>query len=118
VSLAGVHDLSNKFELTKALIEEALLGVAGGDAGKVDTLRDELSPIRYVTKESAPLMLVVGTKDPWVPNAQADVMAEALRAVDVETEIVRIEGAGHGIFPYAVPEAQEASLRWMQRWLK
>jgi acetyl esterase/lipase len=118
VSLAGVHDFSNTPELSNALLEEALLNVAGGDAGKVDKLREELSPVRFVTKESAPLMLVVGTNDPWVPNAQAEVMADALRKVDVETEIVRIEGAGHGIFPYAVPEAQEASLRWMDRWLK
>jgi acetyl esterase/lipase len=118
VSLAGVHDFSNKPELTNALLEEALLNIAEGDAGKVDALRESLSPIRYVTKESAPLMLVVGTNDTWIPIAQAEGMADALRAVDVETEIVRIEGAGHGIIPYAVPEAQEASPRWMKRWLK
>ncbi|MBL8849265.1 MAG: alpha/beta hydrolase [Planctomycetaceae bacterium] len=118
VSLAGVHDFSNKPEVTNALLEEALLGIAQGDASKVDDLREELSPIRFVSKESAPLMLVVGTNDTWIPIAQAEGMADALRAFSVETEIVRIEGAGHGIFPYAVPEAQEASLRWMTRFLK
>jgi len=118
VSLAGVHDFSKSAELMTPQIEDALLGIAGGDASQVERLRKELSPVRFVDQDSTPLMLVVGTKDPWVPTRQADVMADALRKQGVETEVVRIEGAGHGIFPREVIAAREASIRWLNAHLQ
>lgn len=118
VSLAGVHDFTKSPELMTPELEDGLLKAAAGDVGKVDRLRKELSPIRFVTKEAAPLILVIGTKDVWVPERQAYGMADALKAKGVDTEVVRIEGAGHGIFPREVTAARDASLRWLERQLR
>lgn len=118
VSLAGVHDFTKSPELMTPELEDGLLKAAAGDVGKVDQLRKDLSPIRYVTKDAAPLMLVIGTRDPWLPVRQAQVMGEALEKLGVATEVVLIEGAGHGIFPREVVAARDASLRWLDRFLR
>lgn len=118
VSLAGVHDFTKSPELMTPELEDGLLKAAAGDVGKVDQLRKDLSPIRYVTKDAAPLMLVIGTKDPWLPVRQAQVMGEALEKQGVATEVVLIEGAGHGIFPREVLAARDTSLRWLDRFLR
>lgn len=118
VSLAGPSDFSDRPELITPTINDALLGVAGGSADRLKEIRAELSPITYVTRDAAPLLLIVGTKDPWVPNLHADVMADALRKNQVETSVLRLEGQGHGIFPSVVPEARDATLDWFDRRLK
>jgi acetyl esterase/lipase len=118
VSLAGPTDFSDRAELVTPIINDSLLGLAGGSADRLKEIRTGLSPITYVTPATAPLLFIVGTKDPWVPNQHADVMAEALRKSQVETSVVRLEGQGHGIFPSVVPEARDATLKWLDRHLK
>ena len=118
VSLAGPTDFSDRPELITPIINDALLGLAGGSADRLKEIRSELSPMTYVTPATVPLLFIVGTKDPWVPNQHADVMAEALRKSHVDTSVVRLEGQGHGIFPSVVPEARDATLKWLDRHLK
>jgi len=54
------------------------------------------SPIRYVSRGDAPLLMLQGTKDPLVPHTQAVAMAEALSQQGVPGRVELYIGAAHG----------------------
>ncbi|HLY08912.1 MAG TPA: alpha/beta hydrolase [Planctomycetota bacterium] len=54
------------------------------------------SPITYVNKGDAPMLLIQGTKDLLVPWTQATAMGEALTKAGVYGRVDLLLGAGHG----------------------
>jgi acetyl esterase/lipase len=58
--------------------------------------RKKASPITYVTKDDAPLLIFQGTKDPLVPHTQAYKMTDAMTAAGVPGRVELLLGAGHG----------------------
>ena len=54
------------------------------------------SPITYVSRGDAAMLLIQGTKDPLVPHDQAYRMADAMTAAGVEGRVDLLVGAGHG----------------------
>lgn len=54
------------------------------------------SPVTYVSRGDAPMLLIQGTKDPLVPHDQAYRMADALTAAGVPGRVELLLGAGHG----------------------
>jgi acetyl esterase/lipase len=54
------------------------------------------NPITYVSKDSAPFLIVHGDEDKTVPYSQSEMLAEALKKAGVEVTLVPIKGAGHG----------------------
>jgi acetyl esterase/lipase len=68
----------------------------------VDLYKDG-SPIVYVTKESAPFLIVHGTADMLVPPDQSRRMHDALRAADVKVTLVELYKYGHGFLNPASP---------------
>ena len=58
--------------------------------------RKKASPLTYVTKDDAPLLIFQGTKDPLVPHTQAYKMADAITAAGVPGRVELLLGAGHG----------------------
>lgn len=59
-------------------------------------IRKQASPITYVTKDDAPLLIFQGTKDPLVPHTQATVMADAMTNAGVPGRVELLLGLGHG----------------------
>jgi acetyl esterase/lipase len=57
---------------------------------------DSVSPLKQVSDDDAPSLLVHGDKDELVPLWHSEKIRDALRASDVAAELVVIEGAGHG----------------------
>lgn len=57
---------------------------------------DAASPITYVSKGDAPMLLVHGDQDPLVPYQQSVIMQEALQKAGVKSELHLVKGAGHG----------------------
>ncbi|GAY25021.1 acylamino-acid-releasing enzyme [Desulfurococcaceae archaeon AG1] len=57
----------------------------------------KLSPITYVDRIKAPLMVIHGAKDPRVPVSEAEQLVEALRGRGVDVRYIRLEDEGHGI---------------------
>ena len=55
------------------------------------------SPITYVTKDDAPILIVHGTDDPLVPFNQAAIFHSALRKAGVKSDFLGMEGMGHGL---------------------
>lgn len=58
--------------------------------------RKKASPITYVTKDDAPLLIFQGTKDPLVPHTQAYKMTDVMTAAGVPGRVELLLGAGHG----------------------
>lgn len=55
------------------------------------------SPLFRIDAQSAPTMMIHGTKDDLVPPDQSTRACEALRAVQVECDLMLLEGEGHGL---------------------
>ena len=54
------------------------------------------NPIRYVSKDDPPMLIVHGDADPLVPHQQSEIFYEALKKAGVDAQIHIVKGAGHG----------------------
>jgi dipeptidyl aminopeptidase/acylaminoacyl peptidase len=57
----------------------------------------KLSPISYIDRIKAPLMVIHGARDPRVPVSEAEQLVNALRNKGIEVRYIRLEDEGHGI---------------------
>lgn len=96
VSVAGIGDV---LAMVRTDIAES-----GGNSTMIRVLRKEIgtgrdlklvSPIRYVDKVTAPVLLIHGKDDTVVAYSQSSEMAEALRAAGKTVELVTLPGADH-----------------------
>jgi dipeptidyl aminopeptidase/acylaminoacyl peptidase len=73
----------------------------------------ERSPIHYVDRISAPVIIFQGLDDPVVPPAQAELIAAALRERGIEHEYHAYEGESHGFRKAeTIIDALESELRF------
>ena len=75
-----------------------------GDAP--DSAYAAASPLRLVTRDDVPFLLVHGDADELVPLEHSRKMDEALRAAGVPSELVVLAGAGHGDFLFREPDGE------------
>jgi len=54
------------------------------------------SPVRHVSSDDPPMLLIHGADDPLVPVAQSEALASALKAAGVTHRLIVVEGARHG----------------------
>ena len=94
VSFFGPTDFVN-FDFPEASRPIVEKWMGGPKQEKLDACR-KASPITYVSKGDAPILLIQGTKDPLVPHSQATAMVEAMTAAGIPGRCDLIVGAGHG----------------------
>jgi acetyl esterase/lipase len=70
--------------------------VVGVDPDTEPGAFDAFCPVRHVTSDYPPTLLLHGDRDTDVPYAQSVQMAEALSRAGVEHELMTITGGGHG----------------------
>jgi acylaminoacyl-peptidase len=77
----------------------------------------ERSPLAYVDQVSTPTMLMTGTEDYRTPMSESEQFYQALKLRKVETALVRVPGASHGIAARPSHLAAKAAhvLEWFQR---
>ncbi len=68
----------------------------GGTVSKKRELARKASPVAWVTKDAAPMLILQGTKDPLVPMEQSEMLAKKLKDAGAEVKLDIVEGAGHG----------------------
>lgn len=68
---------------------------AGAKAEDKERLYREMSPVSYLSKDSAPLLMIQGDRDTTIPVKQAYRMREALKEVPAPVEILIVKNAGH-----------------------
>jgi acetyl esterase/lipase len=113
VSLNGPTDLRASAESTPVLTDVVRRLTEGDNERMADA-----SPIAFVDKNNAPILFIVGDKDPLIPNSHATRMAEQMRQSGVSAEVLLLPGAGHAIFPSITPRARDALVAFFERQLK
>ena len=68
----------------------------GGGPGRFPGRFEAASPVRHVTSDDPPMLLIHGADDPLVPVAQSEALASALKAAGVPHRLIVVEGARHG----------------------
>ena len=94
--LLTMNDFPSRIDHDAANSPESML--IGGAIQEHKEKANAASPMNYVTKDDAPMLLVHGDKDPLVPLNQSQVLDKALGAVGVSATLLTIEGGGHGGF--------------------
>ena len=76
----------------------------GGPVQENQEKARKASPLTYVSKDSAPFLIMHGDKDNMVPLQQSEVLAEALKKAGVEVKLQVVKGNGHGGPGFNSPE--------------
>jgi acetyl esterase/lipase len=95
--------------------------VTGFDPKKDRKKLDPYCPVRNVTRDFPPTLLVHGTEDTDVPYALSAAMDRELARHKVAHELITVRGAGHGLFGgdrKAVAEAYKKVRDFIRRHLK
>ena len=77
----------------------------------------DYSPIVHVTPDDPPTLLLHGDKDELVPVSNSQSIYEALKKNNVKTEMIIIEGAGHGFQGENAKRASAAMVAWFEQTL-
>jgi acetyl esterase/lipase len=95
--------------------------VTGFDPQKERKKLDPYCPVRNVSRDYPPTMLVHGTEDTDVPYELSAAMARELARHEVPHALITVRGAGHGLSGgdrRAVAEAHQKALDFIRRHLK
>jgi acetyl esterase/lipase len=100
---------------TKDSPETPLLG--GLVSQNIEKARNA-SPTTYVSKHSAPFLILHGDKDPMVPLEQSQELADALKKAGAPVEYHVIVGGGHGQPGFDTPEVEGWLYGFFDKYLK
>ncbi len=78
---------------------------------------DAVSPLRHVSSDDPPTLLIHGDNDTLVPLWHSEKMRDALKAQGVATELVTIKGAGHGFRGADAERGNAAWVAWFEKHL-
>jgi len=95
VSIVGISNLQTFLQNT-APYRRKLRASEYGDPEKDAEALKKLSPVTYIDRVKAPLLMIQGLDDPRVPAGEAIQMQEALEKRGVPSRLVLVEGEGHG----------------------
>ena len=113
VSVVGPAMLDG--EDVPAISKSIVDGLVGEDAnGRAERCR-EASPITFITKDDAPILMFQGSADPLVPMSQATQMATAMAKAGVPGRVELLIGAGHGWGGAEMKRTMEASAEFFER---
>lgn len=87
------------------------LGVTGIDAEKEPGKLDRFCPVKQITRDYPPILMIHGTKDTDVPYFCSADMARELTKQGVKHELLTIEGAEHGLRDGDPKKVAEANAR-------
>src|SRR5262249_27498901 len=95
-----------------------ITNLLGGPANKNLRKARAASPLYFVDKKSAPLLIVHGDKDPLVPLSQSESLVAAMKDAGVEAKLVVIKGGGHGGPGFDTPEHRKLIEEFFARHLR
>jgi acetyl esterase/lipase len=96
------------------------LGVTGVDTAQEPGQLDEFSPVKLITHDYPPILMIHGTADTDVPYSCSADMARELTKQGVKHELLTLEGAEHGLRdgdPKQVAAAHSRALKFIQEQL-
>ena len=118
VSIVGVVSWKTLHDTTRGDLKDYLERELG-DPAKVPDLYRDRSPLTHVSKIKAPLLILQGANDPRVPQSEAKLMTDALKAAgkNFDQHVYEDEGHGFRMRANAVDSLRRAS-EWFDRYLQ
>ena len=113
----GVTD-DAKAALAKAPRGNLIRGLLGGPIWEHLDAARQASPMTYVAKDAAPLLIMQGTADPLVPAEQSKMLDAALQKAGAASSLVLLDHAGHGGPAFDRPEVLQQVAAFFDRHLK
>ncbi len=77
----------------------------------------DVSPVTFASEGDPPTLIIHGDQDRVVPIQQGRLMRDVLHSAGVTTELIVIEGAGHGFSGQDAQTGRAATLEWFERYL-
>ena len=94
------------------------MGMGGAaNLGLEPGMLGEVSPVTFVSEDDPPTLIIHGDRDMTVPLQQGQLMHDTLSSAGVTTELIVVEGAGHGFTGEDSNMARAATLEWFERYL-
>lgn len=109
--LAAFMNSGNKS--SKGMIVQLIEGK--GATSTTDEKAKAASPLTYVSKSAAPIVIAHGTVDKVVPVDQSEKLAAALKAAGVDCTFTPVEGKDHGI---GGPDLEKNAFDLFEKYLK
>ncbi|MFT4588830.1 MAG: acetyl esterase/lipase/peptidoglycan/xylan/chitin deacetylase (PgdA/CDA1 family) [Candidatus Binatia bacterium] len=94
VNLYGPADLTTPFGVESSLVKDFLGGRTFAEAPEAYRLA---SPMTHLSRNAPPTLIFHGTIDDTVPIAQADLLAERLKALGIPFRYDRLDGWPHAL---------------------
>ena len=117
VDLYGPADLAEEYKAVPALRLFASLAFGGTPEQKPEAYR-AASPVNFVERIKAPLLIMHGTADEAVPYTQSVKLVEALKRANKQHEFVTYQGEGHFFTVKTYIDSNEQALRFFSVWLR
>ena len=117
VSFFGPTDFSAR-EWPRSLEEEVIAPFLGAAFADKPDIYKKASPINYVTADSPPFLFLHGVDDKLVPVGQSRRLAETLERMGVPTQVIALEGEGHGFTDAGNQKAMRQMLDFLDQRLK
>ena len=128
-SFAAVTNGSKQFNVGDHLEQSSEIVTAVNLYGVLDPIRlktglvalkdaDAANPINYITKDSAPMLLMHGTNDQIVPPVETEKLFDALKNVGVEAERYLVPNAGHADDYWVQDDVLNLIVAWLDRHVK
>ena len=96
VDIVGIASFVSFFART-APWRRPLRAAEYGDPEKDGDFLESISPLNFIDRITAPLMVIHGANDPRVPVQDAEQIVSTLRARGREVDYLRYEDEGHGL---------------------
>jgi len=88
----------------------------GGPVQQNKELSAKANPVKYVTPDAPPFLIIHGDQDLLVPFQQSLLLKDALKKAGVPVSFYRVKGGGHGAFKDS--KVQELTMAFFNRYLK
>ena len=92
VDMFGPADLSVEFDSSNFQTARQVFGAAGPNDPKLAVA----SPVTYIDAGDPPFLILHGDQDAVVPLEQSQILFQKLQAAGVQSQLVVVQGAGHG----------------------
>jgi acetyl esterase/lipase len=117
VNWFGPTDLARMYHYNKQ-VDRLLSTLVGGTPQEQPEQYKEASPVTYVSKDVCPILTIHGTVDKLVPVEQAVEFDAAMKKAGATSELMLLEGQGHGFTGDANRKAREATFAFFDKCLK
>jgi pectinesterase len=95
--------------------DAAVAKLLGAHQTEAPDLAAFASPAGHVSAGSPPFLIVHGEADTVVPISQSELLGERLREAGVESELIRVAGAGHDYADLLTPEVGSRIVEFFRR---